>query len=250
MNRAARIGALVLAFAAAASAAEPAKAPAKSVDAIVAEYVVARGGLAKIRSVQTLRQTGRAYGEGGRQAAVRRELKRPGKVRFEFTVQGVTGVYVTNGGRGWMVSPFDGEMDAKPLPDEAVADAVEQADFEGPLVDWKKKGHKLEYAGRETIDGREADRLKLTLASGVVRYESIDVKTHFLLRTETTRKLSDRDVRVQATFGDHKKTNGILFPRRVEIGAADRPQRLRILVDAIEVNPPISDARFDRLAGK
>jgi len=239
--RVARWAAVMLAFGTVVAA-----EPARSVDAIVADYVAARGGLAKIRSVQTLRQKGRAFGEGGRQAVVQRELKRPGKIRFEFTVQGVTGVYVSDGGKGWMVSPFEGDMEAKPLPEEAIADAMEQADFEGPLVDWKAKGHKAEWAGRETVAGREADKIKLTLASGTVRYESIDVKTHALLRTETTRKLGNRTVRVEAVFGDHKKTNGLLFPRSVEVGAVDRPQRLRIVVDSIEVNPPIDDARFRR----
>ena len=215
-------------------------------DAIVADYVAARGGLAKIRSIQTLRQTGRAFGGGGREALVLRELKRPDKSRFEFTLQGVTGVYVANGREGWKVSPFEGDLEAKPLPEDAVAEAMEQSDIEGPLVDWKGKGHTLKLVGRETVDGRDAYKLELTLAGGGTRYDYVDVQTHHLVRTDSTRRVRGREVQLQTTFRDHKKTAGIVFPRTVEVAAAGRPQRLRVVVDKVEVNPAIADARFQR----
>jgi hypothetical protein len=219
-------------------------APPSTVDSVVADYVAARGGVAKIRSIQTLRQTGRAIAEPGREAPVMRELKRPGKIRFEFTVQGITAVYVSDGTQGWQVSPFEGDLTPRPLPEEAVLEAMEQADIEGPIVDWKLKGHKLELAGSEVVNGREAYKLKLTLKSGDVLFDYIDVKSHYLVRTESTRLIRGLNVQLQTTFADHKKSAGVLFPRSVEVEAAGRPKKLRVVVDKIEVNPPLDDARF------
>jgi hypothetical protein len=54
---------------------------------------------------------------------------------------------------------------------------------------------------------------------------------------------------METTFGDFRKTSGILFPHLVEVRAAGRPQVLRVVVDRIEVNPPLSDARFAPPAG-
>ena len=71
---------------------------------------------------------------------MRREIARPGRIRTEFVFQGTTGVYVWDGSRGWQVSPLDGSLEPEPLPAEAAALSAEQADFEGPLVDWKAKG--------------------------------------------------------------------------------------------------------------
>jgi hypothetical protein len=223
-------------------------APAPTVDSIVADYVATRGGLAKIRAVKTLRQTGHASTDGGRQAAITRELARPDKSRFEFTVQGMTAVYVVNAGKGWQVSPYEG-MTVKPLSDDAVADAMEQADIEGPLVDWKAKGHTLELAGTEKVAGREAYKLKLTLKDGSVRHEYIDVATHRQVRTEATREVRGHPVHVTATFSGHKMTGGVLFPSLVEVEAEGRPQKLRIVVDKVEVNPKLSPKRFERAAG-
>ena len=219
--------------------------PPPTVDSIVADYVAARGGLAKIRAIQTLRQTGRAFGGQGREAVVVRELKRPGRIRFEFTVQGVTAVFACDGKKGWKVSPFDDDMQLTELPDEVTQDAIEQADIEGPLVDWKSKGHQLEFVGRESVNGHDAYKLKLTLKTGGVRYEYIDVASHYEVRADSTRQVRGRDVQLVTTFADQKKAGGVLFPRHIEVVAAGRAQKLRIVVDKIEINPTLSDARFE-----
>jgi outer membrane lipoprotein-sorting protein len=240
---------LVLAAAVAttmASAAErqaPAR-PTPTVDQIVAKYIAARGGLDKIRSIKTLREKGRLTAGADRQALVTRELKRPGHTRFEITVQGVTGVFVSDGRRGWKMSPFDGDTEPKPLSEDVINDAAEQADIEGPLVDWKAKGHQVELAGVEQVDGHDAWRIKMTLKSGVVRYEYIDSKTSYRVRTDTTRLVHGRPMQVTMIFGDYKKTGGTVFPQLIEISSADRPQKLRVVVDQIEVNPPLAEDRF------
>jgi outer membrane lipoprotein-sorting protein len=219
-------------------------APPPTVDKIVADFVAARGGIEKIRSIRTLRQTGRVSPEPGREAPVLRELKRPNKIRFEFTVQGITAVYVSDGAQGWQVSPFEGDLSPTPLPEQSVIEAMEQADIEGPLVDWKAKGHQVELAGIEVLGGREAYKLKLALKSGDVRYDYIDVKSHYLVRTDSTRRIRGMDVQLQTTFAAHKKFAGVLFPTTIEVVPVGRPKRLRVMVDTIEVNPPLSDARF------
>ena len=224
-------------------------APAPTVDEIVAGYVAARGGLKKLRSLQTLRQEGRVDAGAGRNGLVTREIKRPGRIRFEFTVQGVTGVFASDGKHGWKVSPFDGEMGPQPLPEDVVMEAGGQSDIDGPLVDWKSKGNRVELAGREVVEGREAFKVKVTLKGGGVLFSYLDVKSLYLVRTESTRQVRGRPVRIETTFGDFRRTGGILFPRLVEVRAAGRPQVLRILVDKVEVNPPLSDARFAPPAG-
>ncbi len=219
-------------------------APLPTVDEIIGRYVTARGGIQKLRALRTLRQEGRVSGGGGRDGLVMREIKRPGKIRFEFTVQGVTSVFASDGQKGWGVNPLEGETGPRPLPAEVLADAREQADIDGPLVDWKSKGSQVELVGREAVDGHDAYKLRLTLKSGGVLIAYLDVDSASLVRTEATRHVRGKQVRIETTFGDYQRTGGILFPRRVEVRAAGRPQVLRIVVDKVEVNPPLSDARF------
>lgn len=229
----------------------PAKSsPAPSVDDIVARHVAAVGGLDRIRGIKTLRERGQITAGADRQALVLRERKRPDSTRFELTTQGVTAVFVSNGEQGWKVSPFDNDVGPTPLPEEAVAEAAEQADIEGPLVDWKQKGHTVELVGTETVRGREAYKLKLTLASGGERHEYIDVKTMLRTRTESTRTVRGRPLEIETTYSDYKKIGGVQFPHLIEVLAAGRPQMLRVLVEKIEVNPTIADSRFEMPAAE
>lgn len=222
-----------------------AAAPATpTVDEIVALHVKARGGREALAAVRTLRMTGRAIAGPGREAIVRREIARPGRIRTEFVFQGTTGVYVWDGTSGWRVSPLDGSLEPQPLPEEAAALSAEQADIEGPLVDWKAKGHTIERVGSASLPDGEAHELKVTLKSGVVRRVWVDAASGFVVKTASTRKVRGRDTEFEVSYGDYRETGGIRFARALEIGAKGRPQRLRIVVENVEINPPLDDSRF------
>jgi hypothetical protein len=188
--------------------------------------------------------TGRAEEGPGRSAIVRREVARPGRIRTEFEFQGTTGVYAWDGTAGWRVSPLDGVLDAQPMTPADAAIAAEQADLDGPLVDWQKKGHRIVLAGRETLSGGPAHKLEVTLASGLVRRVWVDAKSGLIVQTETTRVRRGHEVALITTFGDYRPAAGVMFPRQLETGVPGRPRRLRILVESVEVNVPLDDARF------
>jgi outer membrane lipoprotein-sorting protein len=221
-----------------------AHAPAQTVDEIVAKHLAARGGREAIAAVKTLRMSGHATAGPGREAIVRREIARPGKIRTEFVFQGTTGIYAFDGKQGWRVSPLDGSLDAEPLPDDEAAASAEQADIEGPLVDWKAKGHKIERVGTASLPGGPAHELRVTLKSGAVRRVFVDETTGFIVRMESTRRVRGHDVTLETDFGDYRKTDGVAFPHSIEGSARGRPNRLRIVVDSVEVNPKLDDARF------
>ena len=223
----------------------PAWARASALDDLIARHIEARGGLARIKALQSVRMTGTASAGPGRVAVVTREVKRPGRLRMEFAFQGVTAVFAWDGRRGFQVSPLDGSLEPRPLSPENTELALEQADIEGPLVDWRAKGHRLELLGREKLEGSEAFKLKLTLASGPVRYLYLDGKSCLLVRSETARTLRGRELQLETTLADYKPEGGLMFPHVIESGASGRPARLKVVVDKVELNPPLDDSRFE-----
>jgi outer membrane lipoprotein-sorting protein len=221
-------------------------AAAPTVDDIVAQHVKARGGAAAIAAVQSIRMTGHATAGPGRTAIVRREMARPGRLRTELVFQGTTGVYAWDGAKGWRVSPLEGSLDAEPMAPEEEAAAAEQADLDGPLVDWKKKGHAVEMVGTEDVPGGgRAHHLKLTMKSGGVRHVWIDAASGMLVRMQSTRRIAGgREVALDTTFGDHRAAGGVVLPHLIETSARGRPQRLRIVVEKVELNPDLPATRF------
>jgi outer membrane lipoprotein-sorting protein len=222
-----------------------ATAEAQTLDEILARHAEALGGIESLRAIRSVRMSGRVTAGGGREALVAREVQRPDRVRTEFTYQGVTGVYAFDGERGWKVSPFDGSLAPEPMPDEEARQTADQADIEGPLVDWQAKGHRVSLSGKESLDGREAYKLEITLRNGRELYQYVDAESFLLVRTDTTRFVLGHPVAIETSFDDYREVGGVRFPHLIETSAVGRPQHLRIVVEEVEVNPTLDDARFE-----
>jgi hypothetical protein len=188
--------------------------------------------------------SGRVTAGGGREALVVREILRPDKIRTEFTFQGVTGVYAFDGERGWKVAPFEGSFAPEPMEEEEASQAADQADIEGPLVDWKAKGHQVELAGKETLDGREVYELRVTLRSGRMVTQFLDAETFLRVRAKSERIVRGHRVEIETTFDDYRSVQGVSSPHSIETSAVGRPRRLAIEVEEIVVNPPLDETAF------
>jgi len=118
---------------------------------IVARYIEAAGGMAAVQSINTLRMTGKFIGGGGFEAPVSQENKRPRKVREEFTQQGLTGINAYDGATGWKIEPWSGKKDVESLSEEELKSITEDADFDGPLVNYRAKNNTITYEGIEPM---------------------------------------------------------------------------------------------------
>jgi outer membrane lipoprotein-sorting protein len=218
-------------------------AAAQTVDQVVTRYLEARGGLARLRSVQSLRLIG-TMSLPGVEAPFVLELKRPAKMRTEFTVEGRRGIRAYDGQTAWMVLPLPGERARRMPPDEA-AEARAQADVDfSPLVDSAAKGFTVELVGREPLPGGDTWKLVVRSKDGPPRTMYLDAKTHLVVRTDDERTLDGDDVEFVTEVGDYRSVGGLLFPYRIDLGPKGSPDRQRLTIRTIEINPSLDDARF------
>jgi hypothetical protein len=234
----------------ASAAAPPASAP--TADDIIARQIAARGGLDKLKAIQSLKFEGKMLVNGGAiQLRLVQYQKRPGLTRTEATLQGLTVVQAYDGSSGWQIQPFDGRKDPEKLSADDTKDLVDQADIDGPLVDYKAKGATVEYLGTEDVDGTSAYKLRVTEKSGDRLIYDIDADTLMTIRIATTRLLRGREDNTVADYGDYEKVGGVYFPFETESGppgAADS-DLTKIEFDTGEADVAIDDAKF-RMSGK
>ncbi len=229
--------------ASAVAAASP--APPPTVDELVARSLAARGGRERLRTVESIRMTGRlSPGAPAVEAPIRLELKRPDRIRMEITFQGMTGVQAYDGTTGWQIAPFRGQSIPVRMSPEETSQALEQADIDGPLVDYKEKGHSLELVGKDTVDEAEAWKLRLTLKNGTVRDVYLDAMTFLEIQTVSKRTIRGVTVEAESRLEDYRDVGGILFPHLIRSGARGRPERQSITVEKIEINPVFADGHF------
>jgi hypothetical protein len=223
-------------------------AAAQTVDEVVTRYLAARGGLERIRSVESLRMTGTITPAPNQQGAFQLELKRPAKMRVDTTIQGSGFTQATDGETAWVQAPMLAGGKAVLLPPSEAQPLKDQADIDGPLVDWRKKGHAVELTGRETRFGGEALRLKVRLKSGDVRYLYIDAKTYRQVAEEGERPTPRGLMLIETRLSDHREVDGLVVPFTLEIDAGGQ-ERQRVAFQTVDVNPKVDDARFAAPAG-
>src|SRR6202035_5703622 len=150
-----------------------------TLDELVAKNIEAKGGADALRALQSLKLTGKMLVQQGQiELAYDQTKKRPGEVRTDATLQGMTMVQAydgkENGGgkdarhatlqgmtmvqaydgkEGWKIWPFQGRKEPEKMSADDVKSLIEDAEIDGPLVDWKAKQSTLEYLGNEDVDG-------------------------------------------------------------------------------------------------
>jgi hypothetical protein len=222
-------------------------ARATSVDELVAKNIEARGGLAHLQALKSLRTTGKlkmGNGNFSMEMAYTELIQRGGFYREEVTVQGLTAIEAYDGKDGWKVQPFEGRKDAEKVSADAAKSYAQQADLEGPLVDWARKGHKVEYLGTEDVDGTEAHKLKVTLKDGDVEYRYLD-PDHFLeIRIVHQSKVRGVEHETETDLGNYEQVAGVYVPFSLETGRKGAPKGMKVVVEKVEANVPMDEALF------
>lgn len=222
--------------------------PPQSVDSLIAKYIQASGGMERLQAIQTLRRTGRYSGGGGFEAVIVQENKRPNRVRDEFQIQGMVGISAYDGRDGWKIEPWNGKRDPESLGEDEMHGILDDADFDGPLVNYQAKGNHVEYQGVEQIEGSDAYKLKVTRANGDVSFFYLDTEYYLPIRIDTQRMIRGAPQESETSLGDYKQVNGVYMPFSSESGpkGSSSTDRGKITFDKIEANVPLDDARFKR----
>src|SRR6267154_2555227 len=227
----------------------PLGAAAQTADEIVKKVLDARGGIEKIKAVQSERISGHvSFGQGAEGTFVV-ELKRPLKMRAEISIEGQTIVRVYDGkSSGWMINPFAENKEGQPLSPEDLRNISDESDFDGPLVDYKAKGNQIELAGKEKLDDKPVYRLKLTNKNGDVRFYFIDATTFLLLKWEGTRKTEDQELPWESFSSDFREVQGLKYAFRIDQGSPGTDIKQTLNAEKIEINLRIDDSRFGKPA--
>ena len=224
-------------------------AQAQTVDEIVAKNIQAHGGADKLKSVGTMRLTAK-FSQGSFRADFRQENKRAGKVREEFIIQGLAQVQAYDGKTGWQISPFGGRKDPELLSQDDLKSLVVDADIDGPLADYKEKGHKAELVGHDSMEGTDCFKIKLSMKNGDVRYYYLDADSYLELKLEIQTTIRGALQESELYYGDYEQVNGIYYPFAVEQAQKGSASRAQITVEKIEQNIPLEDAHFTMPASK
>lgn len=249
--------------------ADSAAAVKLSAAAVVERNANARGGLSAWQAVHTLSWSGKLDAGGNNQRTFKApgmptpppvkdpdaqvqlpflmEMKRGRQSRIEITFSGQKAVQVYDGTHGWKLRPFLNRSDVEAFTSEEMKSAGDAADLDGLLTDYAAKGTKIDVEGMDTVEGKPAYKLKLTLKDNHVMHDWVDANSFLEVKIEgQPRRLDGRWHNTAVILRDYRKVDGLLIPFLLETRVEGVPRTEKIQIDKVTVNPRIDDSRFTK----
>jgi hypothetical protein len=224
-----------------------------TVDQVIEQNTKAMGGRAAIEAVKSieveLHIVDPDFEVDGRYRAAR-----PGRMRIDVLAHGKH-VYTEafDGDRGWQWKGKGAAIEEEYA--EATAALRHGVELPGKLVglhELRQRGHQVDLAGRERIDGIDYYALRITMNDGSATTLYVDARNWLITRRRDVRPLHvDIDptpTTIESRFSDFRKVGGVLFAfASTDTDLATRDVLETTTVRSITVNPQFDATIFSTL---
>lgn len=200
---------------------------------IIANYIKAVGGEAKVKAIINASMTAEANFQG-QIIEIKTIADSENSRMMQSTSVGGNVVQKTLlvNGSGQMV--MMGQV--QELPEETVA-LLKPQTYVFPEQFYTEMGFILAFLGTEEIDGQQANKLGITAPNGMVTNEFYSVESGLKLRTSSA-------ATGEISYSDYREVEGVLFPMMLTIKNPMLPVALEAKIISVKFNQTLSDADF------
>lgn len=152
-----------------------------------------------------------------------------------------------DGKKGWSTNSMT--MKAEEINSEIKENLLNDlGNFPDPFLNYKQKGYKVEMLGKETKEGTECFKIKLTKKPNKVDGKMVDNVSFYYFETDnyipimTEAEIQQGPMKGQmstSTMGDYQEVQGMYFPFTMNQGGQ------AMTVKKIEINPTVDDKVFE-----
>ncbi len=203
---------------------------------VIEKYLTSIGGreiISKIEDRTTIMR-GTAMGQNITMIV---KQKAPNKFRQEIKAGAMEQLVVFDGEKGIM-NAMNQKMEIKDKELEAIKI---EANMEF-LLDPESFGIKLSYEGNEKVNGKDAEKVKMILPSGLRWFTYFDKETGIKLKEEKEMQTQMGLMNQTLTFDDYKEVEGVKYPYKIVQSIAG--QSIDVTVSSIKVNKGLNDDVF------
>src|SRR6187549_2407788 len=206
---------------------------AQTAEEIITKHIEAIGGAAAWKKVNSLYYEGKMTVQGAEVNVTLTVLNGKGS-RQNISFGGMTGYQIVTPTAGWNFMPFQGQATAEAMTADELKQAADDLDVQGKLIDYKSKGHTVEYLGKDDVEGTECFKLKITSKAGNVETVFIDPKSYYIVRAVQKRIANGQESDVSTDLSNYKKLpEGIVVPFSITLSFGE------LVISKAEVNKPV-----------
>jgi len=215
-------------------------ASAQTLDEIIAKNLAARGGVEKLRSLETVKSAGVVEARGV-EIPIATWAKRPNKMRHDRKMPDRTISVGFDGNTVWMLDSTTGTAQKMSGPQ---ADATrDEATFDPLFLSYKDRGYQIELVGNETLDGVAVHHLRVTKKNGPVEDHYLHAETGLEFRTVTVMEQAGMKAELRTDFADYRPVDGMQVPFSIRQFRNGTPV-VQVKLTEFEFNVPIDDEMF------
>lgn len=219
---------------------------AQTADEVINNYFENTGGIDAWNNLKGMKMIASANAQGMTIPVEMYQMK-DGKQLLKINIQGQDMTqYAFDGETMWTTNFMTMQ------PEKSDAEATENmkkqsGDFPTPFLNYKEKGFTVEFLGKETKEGAETYKLKLTqkpimvngLEEANVSFHYFDAENFVPIMTEVeVREGPTKGQMSTSTFSDYQEVGGLYFPYSISM------QGQAIQITEIVLNPEVDMALF------
>ena len=211
---------------------------AQTTDEIVKKHIDAIGGKDNWDKLKSIRfeTTVKAQGADIKITIVQIDKK---SMRQDINVMGMTGYSILNITEGWNYMPWRGQTKAEAMTSDEVKNGQDDLNIKDEFITYKELNKKLEFFGKDDVDGTECFKLKMTDPNGKETTFYIDPTNYYVIKQTKKEKTNGQETENSTFFSDYKKQDaGIVFPMSMASNFGESQ------ITKLEINPTIDESIF------
>ncbi len=230
---------------------------AQTVDEVIDKYLANTGGKDKWLALKSVKTTAKLKMQG-MELPLTIVQKAPNMQMTMAEVQGMKfyqGCY--DGTTMWGTNQMT--MKAEKSEAEDSENMKDQSELLDPFINYAARGYKVALEGKETIEGTECFKIKLTRKPIKVEGKEeentsvyfFDAQNYVPIVIQTTVKKGPGKGMVSETLlSDYQEVNGLFFAFSMTMRAKGQPNGQNVVIEKIETDIPVDNAIFAMPAEK
>ena len=227
-------------------------ASAQTADKIIDNYLKNIGGKDKLSQIKSLHIKATTNAQG-MEIPVDIYMTADGKQYIGFELQGQKMVQMAfDGTTAWHTNFMNMKNEKH---NNEIAENLKRnsaGEFPNPFLNYKEKGFKVEFIGKDEAEGTEAYKIKLTEHPVLKDGKEVSKEMYFYFDTENfipimaEEEIKDgqyKGAKVQQVFSDYQEAGGIYFPFST-MTKFNGMTGQEIKIKSIEINPEIDENIF------
>jgi hypothetical protein len=208
-----------------------AKTRSQTVGDIINKHIQAIGGKEAWKKVNTIKQQAIIDANG---TEINLELVTAYQKGSRQTISfaGMKGYTIYTPTAGYNFYPWQGQLKPEAITPEELKENEDNLDTQGPLIDYKEKGHTAEYVGTDCY------KIKLTEKSGKIITYYIDPSNYFIIHSVTITRANGKESESKTDYSNYQKLpEGIWLPLNIGGGNV-------LKIKKTEINVPVDETVF------